>query len=311
MVMRVFTGAMVPPGADAVIPREQLLEVVDQIVLSTERGVRTGQHIRRRGENGMPGQPLAGPGCTITPPMLAAAASCGKTALRVHRRVRVGIIVTGGEILAGADSPQSWQLRDANGPALFGMFASSTWIDPWPAVLVQDNPNVITHAVTDILSNCDALLITGGVSAGDYDYVPVVLCNLGLTTVFHHLAIRPGRPVLGAVDLLGRPILALPGNPVAVLVTARRLAAAALRRRAGLIDIRPAEFVEVDDATAAPATLTWFPLVRHTAPGRVALVPGMSSGDWVSAAVSDGFIEVPPGESAHGSRHMYRWTLTD
>ncbi|MCC7409768.1 MAG: molybdopterin molybdotransferase MoeA [Phycisphaeraceae bacterium] len=310
--VRVFTGAMIPAQTQAVIPREEVIELDGAIRLPPGQEVRTGQHIRRRGENGLAGRVVIEAGRVLASPMLAAVASCGRASIRVHRPLRVGILVTGGEVLDVHATPEPWQLRDGNGPALAGLLTGPVWLAPLPPRHVPDEPAAITQAVTELLEQCDALLLTGGVSAGDHDHVPAVLRELGLRIVFHRLAIRPGKPMLGAVDAVGRPVLALPGNPVSVMVTARRLAMAALRRRAGLARTQPmAEIVEVADDSPAPAKLTWFPLIRFTAPGRACLAAGMGSGDWVSAAASEGFIEVPPSEPARGSRRLYRWTLCE
>jgi molybdopterin molybdotransferase len=212
--VRIFTGAMIPPGAEAVIPREQVIEQEDHIDLPDGISVQEAQYIRRCGENGRPGRVLAEPGRLITPPVLAAIAACGMTAVRVHRVLRVGIVVTGGEVCAVGDTPEPWRLRDSNGPALIGLLAGPVWLESLPPHHVTDQPEAIAQSVTEALNHCDALLLTGGVSAGNYDHVPAVLRGLGLRVVFHKLTIRPGKPVLGAIDAAGRPVLGLPGNPV-------------------------------------------------------------------------------------------------
>jgi len=310
--VRVFTGAMIPPGSEAVIPREQLEEQGEHIVLPPELDVVAGQHIRRRAENGRAGNVVAEPGQVITSPILAAVAACGRSTVLVHERVRVGILVTGGEVLTVEHQPEPWQLRDSNGPALLGLLNGPAWLQPVGLRHAGDDLEVIARAIRERLEDCDALLLTGGVSAGDHDYVPAALRDLGMEIVFHQLAIRPGKPVLGATDSAGRVILALPGNPVSVLVTARRLAFPVLARQAGVSRLPPpGEFVEITDQVTAPARLTWFPLVRCVAPGRAALLAHRGSGDWVAAAASDGFIEVPAGASAAGSRRMYRWAFLD
>ncbi|MCC7204906.1 MAG: molybdopterin molybdotransferase MoeA [Phycisphaeraceae bacterium] len=310
MTVRVFTGAMIPGQAQAVIPREQVMELPGAIRWSPGLEVRAGQHIRRQGENSPAGRVATEAGRVLTSPMLAAIAACGAAEVRVHMPVRVGVLITGGEVLDVHASPDPWQLRDANGPALLGLLTGPAWLTPLAPRRVIDDPRAIERSIRELLDQCDALLVTGGVSAGDHDHVPSVLSDLGMRIVFHRLTIRPGKPVLGAVDGAGRPVLALPGNPVSVMVTARRLAVAALRKRAGLSRAQPLpEIVEVADVTRAPAGLTWFAAARIIEPGRVRLTPGMGSGDWVTAAGADGFVEVPPGEPAKGPRPFYRWTL--
>jgi molybdopterin molybdotransferase len=299
---------MVPPGTEAIIAREQLREGDARISVPSDLVVRPGQHIRRAGENAAAGTILATEGTPITAPVLAAIGACGMITVSVYKQVRVGLLVTGGEVRRTDEAPAPWCLRDANGPALTGLLAPLPWATVAPIVQVADEPAALATDMAALLAECDALLVTGGVSAGDYDYVPETIRRLGHRTVFHHLAIRPGKPVLGALTADGRPILALPGNPVSAMVTARLLALPALAWRAGRRGSVAAELVSVTDDTTAPARLTWYPLVRVTAPGQAEVVNGMGSGDWVAAAASDGFIEVPPGAAASGLRRLYRWT---
>lgn len=305
---RIFTGAMIPPGAELVIPREQLTELAESIRLPTDLEVHAGQHIRRCGENAERGHLLAGTGQIITGPNLGAVASSGHASVRVHRRVRVGVIVTGNEILDVGDTPAAWQLRDGNGPALLGMLSGSRWMQLLAPAHVRDDLAAVAAGISARLQECDALLMTGGVSAGDYDLVPAALAQAGAEILFHKLPIKPGRPILGAVSKTGQPILALPGNPVAVLVTARRFALAALRARGGFaVHQDPPEWVEVAGEQNPPGKLTWFPLAKINGDGKVNILPGRGSGDWVAAAGSDGFVEVPPGETPAGRRRLFRW----
>lgn len=309
--IRIFTGAAVPTQADAVVPREQVGEEGPCIGLPGHLEIRDGQHIRRRGENGRAGDLAVEPGRVIDGPVLASLAAVGMTQVHVHRRVRVGILITGGEVLGIDEQPKPWQLRDSNGPALHGLLGILPWLEPMAPRYINDQPDAIRTAVEQLLAECDALILTGGVSVGDHDDVPSVIRDIGSKIIFHRLPIRPGKPVLGAVDRSGRPILGLPGNPVSVMVTARRLALPVLRKRAGIKPIETDyELVDAADDMQAPRSLTWFPLVRDDVAGRVALVRSMGSGDWVSAAGSAGFLEVPSGQTVTGRRRLYRWGVT-
>jgi len=307
--IRIFTGAPVPQGATTVVQRERFDEHADTVTLHHEAEVREGANIRRKGENGQPGEIVCRDGRTIGPAVLSAMASCGMTSVRARRPLRVGVLVTGDEVLAANETPEEWSLRDSNGPALQAMLSPRPWIARVERFRAGDNPQTIAEAVRSLLDNNDALIITGGVSAGDHDHVPSVLAELGIGTVFHKLAIRPGKPVLGAVDPSGRPVLGLPGNPVSVMVTAALLALPALRARAGMDELLPAGFVEVEGDACAPPSLAWYPLVRLQTDGTAALVAGRGSGDWVAAARSDGFVEVPAGQIARGMRHFVPWSI--
>lgn len=307
--IRIFTGAAVPQGATTVVQRERFEEHADTVTLHQDAEVREGANIRRKGENGQPGETVCRAGQPIGPGVLAAICSCGMTSVRSRRPLRVGVLVTGDEVLAANETPEEWSLRDSNGPAVHAMLSGHPWIGRVERRHAGDEPGAIAEAVRSLLDENDALIITGGVSAGDHDHVPSVLAELAIETIFHKLAIRPGKPVLGAVDPSGRPVLGLPGNPVSVMVTAAVLALPALRARAGMDELPSARFVEVEGDACAPPSLTWYPLVRLQSDGTAALVAGRGSGDWIAAARSDGFVEVPPGQIARGVRHFVPWSI--
>lgn len=305
--IRIFTGAPVPQGATTVVQRERFNEHAETVTLHHDAEVREGANIRRKGENGQPGETVCRAGQPIGPGVLAAICSCGMTSVRSRRPLRVGVLVTGDEVLAANERPEEWSLRDSNGPALQAMLSGRPWIGRVERRHAGDEPGAIAEAVRSLLDENDALIITGGVSAGDHDHVPSVLAELGIETIFHKLAIRPGKPVLGAVDPSGRPVLGLPGNPVSVMVTTALLTLPALRARSGLGEMAQTGFVEVEGDACAPPSLTWYPLVRLQSDGTAALVAGRGSGDWIAAARSDGFVEVPPGQIARGVRCYIPW----
>lgn len=307
--IRIFTGAPVPRGAACVVQREWFDERTNTVALHDSAKVREGMNIRRKGENGQPGEVVCHAGRTISPGVLSATVSCGMASVRVRRPLRIGVLVTGDEVLSADERLEEWSLRDSNGPALFAMFSGRPWIGRVECRHAGDEPRAIAAAAKALLDENDALVITGGVSAGDHDHVPSVLAGLGIETVFHKLAIRPGKPVLGAVDPAGRPVLGLPGNPVSVMVTGTLLALPALRARAGMDELPQAGCVEVEGEACAPPSLAWFPLVHLQVDGRAALVASRGSGDWIAAARSDGFIEVPPGQTARGIRRYIPWCV--
>ena len=149
---------------------------------------------------------------------------------------------------------------------------------------------------------------------GDRDYVPAAVAQAGCTIVFHRLPIRPGRPILGALGPRGQAVLGLPGNPVSVLVTARRLGMIVLRRLGGLRDIDPPAPTVTLTAAAAellgetPLRLWSYRPVQLASADRAELVIARSSGDFVAAARSDGFIEVAPGGVGRGPWPFYAWS---
>ncbi len=310
--MAIFTGGCVPTGADAVIRREDVVESPGRIRLAIARdAIEPGANIRRQGENLAAGARVVDAGALIDAPVMAALASFGASRPRVYRRVRVGVIVTGDELRHVHDAPAPWQVRDSNGPALAAMFAALPWVDLQGIRHVPDTLDDLIAAAAGQLPGCDALLLTGGVSMGDHDHVPEALEAAGARQLFHRLPIRPGKPLLAAVGPQGQAILGLPGNPVSVMVTARRFALAALRRRAGLVggDDAPAaaRLTNPDDKALK---LWWHRPVRFVEPGVAELVPGKGSGDVAAAAGSDGFVEIPPGACGAGPWPCWPWSVT-
>jgi molybdopterin molybdotransferase len=308
--MRIFTGGPVPVGADAVIKREDVNESPDRIELrmaadSIERGV----NIRRRGENLHAGAEVVARGAVATPAAIGALAEFGVAQPSVYRKVRVGIITTGDELRAIHQPVEPWQIRNSNSAALAALIGGAPWLAVVEQAHARDDRASIASALEDLLPACDALILTGGVSMGDYDFVPDAVRDAGGRVVFHRLPIRPGRPVLGAATPDGKAILGLPGNPVSALVTARRIALPALRTMsgAGRGDAGADAIVRLANPDDRSLGLHWFRPARRIAPDRVELVASKSSGDLASAATAGGFVELRPGESGQGPFPFYSW----
>jgi molybdopterin molybdotransferase len=305
--IHIVTGAPIPSGADAVIRREDVVESPQEIeLLAPARAIKPGAAIRRRGDNANTGDQILGPGTQITPPIAGALASFGCARPMVHKRVRVAILTTGDEVVDAAETPSTWQLRDSNSPALAALFSSRAWCVVHRLPRILDDPASLERALTDALDDADALVATGGVSMGDRDYVPDAIRAVGAQVVFHRIPQRPGKPVLGAILPDGRPIFGLPGNPISVLVTARRMAAAALERLAGITTPPPVATVRIRDDNNR-IDLWWHRLVRLIGAGQAELAGNTGSGDVPAAARSDGFAEIPPGSGGEGPWPFYPW----
>jgi molybdopterin molybdotransferase len=310
-VIRIVTGGAVPTGADLVIKREDVAEHGDQIAIEPAAAarLRLGENIRFAGENAPAGKPIAEPGTLISPALAGAIATVGRVHVRVHQPLTIAIISTGDELVDVHEQPTPWQLRDSNGPALAAMFAPCPWVARVSSQRVVDDEPSIDRALQTAVEQADAVLLTGGVSAGHRDFVPGALARAGIQTVFHKLPQRPGRPVLAAVTADGRPVLALPGNPVSVLVTARRLALPAIMRRAGLARGPAPTMVRLINADDRAIPLWWHRPVRLSGPGEAMLIDMRSSGDIVGVAMSDGFVELPPQQCGPGPWPYFAWSV--
>lgn len=311
-VLRIFTGAPIPPGSDAVIPREDVRELPDAVVLPDAFGLEPGRHIRRRGENGQAGETVVRPGTTISAAVAGALAAFGISRPKVYRRVRVAILVTGNEVHEVRADVRPWQIRDGNGPALAALLSPLSFIELQGPRRVPDDPAALLAAAEEMTDGADALLLTGGVSMGNYDFVPEVLQSMGCEIVFHKLPIRPGKPVLGAVGRRGQAILGLPGNPVSALITARRIAVPVLRRLAGCAVVQvPRPAARLRDLAGKPAGLFRYRLIRWNAAGEAEAVPSLGSGDLISAARADGFVEVSPDAKDGDLLPYFSWSVAD
>ncbi|HHN77441.1 MAG TPA: molybdopterin molybdenumtransferase MoeA [Phycisphaerales bacterium] len=304
-----MTGAPVPEGVFAVIRREDCVEHADRIEITeaTIAAAPAGANIRRLGENCAAGAEITPAGTLVTGPCLGALATVGVTEPVVRRRVRVAVLVTGDEVLPVDSRPEPWQLRDSNGPALAGLLSRHAWLDVDLRPRVADDERTLREAFESALADADAVICTGGVSMGGKDFVPAVVRAAGAEVVFHRLPQKPGKPALGAVSPEGKPILGLPGNPVSVLVTGRRLGLPVLARRAGMIGAPHPTLVRLTSRDPKTLKLWWHRPVRLTGPGEAELIPTKGSGDIPSASASDGFVEIPPNDSGEGPFPFYAW----
>ncbi len=303
----IFTGALVPTGADAVVIREDTDESqAGQVTwLDRAKQVQAGANIRRRGENGKQGEPVLEAGTRVTAAALSAIHFFGAQTVSLYRPVRVAVIVTGNELLGIESQPQPWQIRDSNGAVVAGACARHAWLDCLQVTRCDDDLDSLSAALEQALQMADAVILTGGVSKGDYDHVPAAITRCGCETVFHRLPIRPARPILGAVSPQGQLVLGLPGNPVSAAVGMTKFGLPLLAKMSGsaLWRSRP---LPVTLTNPSPATLPlhWYRLVKQDSSGAMELVKTQGSGDIVSLATSDGFIHQAPEHSGPGLGHF-------
>ncbi len=309
--LQIVTGAPVPAGAEVVVKREDVVEHGGGSISLDEQLVSrlvAGMNIRHVGENMASGTVVPCSGRLVTAPMMGMLTGFGIAEPTVRQQVRLGMVTTGNEVVGPGEDPTQWQLRDSNAPAIQTLCDRHRWIKIETHIHACDSVDAITEAAKGLAESCDALVFTGGVSMGDHDYVPRIVESLGAQTVFHKLPQRPGKPALGAV-LNGKPILGLPGNPVSVMVTAHRLLIPALAVRGGLrgqVDTpRMMRVVNGDDRTLG---LWWSRLARIVGDDCVELVETKGSGDVPSSAMSDGFVELAPGQSGEGPWAFWSWS---
>jgi len=195
-----------------------------------EVAARTGDHIRGSGGDLRAGQVVFEPLTVLTPGHLGVLASLGCEAIPVFPPARVGVLSTGDELADGPGPLRLGQIRDSNRPTLLAMVREAGCV-PVDLGRAPDDEAAITRAVKAGLAGCDALVTSGGVSVGDFDYVKVVLDRLGEMN-WWQVAVRPGKPLaFGVVG--GKPVFGLPGNPVSSMVSFELFARPALRQMMG------------------------------------------------------------------------------
>lgn len=213
--VRLFTGSVLPAGADAVVMQEDATE--DDGGMIVGETARTGQHIRPAGHDFAAGETLLAAGRRLSSREVGLAAAANYPWLTVYRRVRVAILATGDEIALPGEPLPPGGIVSSNAHALAAMVHAAGG-EPSVLPVARDDKDSIS-AIADQMGGFDMLLTSGGVSVGEYDLVLSALADRGLEVDFWKIAIRPGRPLMyGRLGTM--PVLGLPGNPVSALVCA-------------------------------------------------------------------------------------------
>jgi molybdenum cofactor synthesis domain-containing protein len=230
--VRIMTGAPIPPGADAIVMVERTHTADAGAAVVVEVCAALGDHIRPAGEDLASGQEVFAAGTLLGAGHLGVLASLGVEAVEARRAPRVGVLSTGDELLEGGGPLRLGQIRDSNRPTLLALVAASGF-EAVDLGLIRDDEVVIDRALHDGLARCDAVVTSGGVSMGEFDYVRAVLDRLAAGEVtWMQVAIRPAKPLSFAV-VDGKPVFGLPGNPVSSMVSFELFARPALRKMMG------------------------------------------------------------------------------
>ena len=238
--MRIFTGAPLPDGADAIVMVELTERLDGGAAVRIGRAVDPGTHWRAAGEDLEPGERVLAAGEEVTPARRGVLASLGVTEVDAYPRPRVGVVSTGDELVADSEPLRPGQIRDSNRPTLLAMVAEAGFT-PVDLGWAPDDEAAIAGVLARGVAGCDAVLSSGGVSMGDIDLVRVVLDRMG-DMRWMQVAIRPAKPlafgVVTAPDGRRVPVFGLPGNPVSSMVSFALFARPGLRRLAGHPDAR-------------------------------------------------------------------------
>lgn len=294
--LRVMTGAILPTGCDTVVPIEQIAVEGDTAAIQTE--VKPGSHVHGRGTGCVAGTVLLQPGVRLNGPQVGLIASTGKATVKVSRQPSITVFSNGNELIDVGLPIEAHQIRPSNTYALAAALVRNGYARP-KRVHLPDTQEVIRRDVEAALAEDDAIILTGGVSVGAFDFVPRALDEAGVQRRFHKVEQRPGKPMWFGTHPDGCAVFALPGNPISALVCLIRYVMPYLERCSQSVP-PPPEPVTLAEDIAFEKPLTFFRPVEMVSNGgkreaRPAAYVG--SGDLHVLAVSHGVVELDAGES--------------
>lgn len=290
---KIMTGAKIPEGCDMVIRIEDTELNDEGKVIVRVKGVNS--NIRYRGEDLKKGSEILKAGIQINKQHIGILAMSGKINPVVYQLPSVGIIATGAELVPPESVQEKSRIRNSNGPQLTAQ-VSAMGLPAEDFGIATDDRERIRNLVYEGLKRHRIVLISGGVSAGDYDFVPDILAGIGMEIRFHKMKVRPGKPLLFAVRD-DQYVFGIPGNPVSTFVQFECLIKPFLRKLMGIgeFEKRYAMF-SGEDYQHVESELQYFLPVRITEDGVLTLTYH-GSGHLVSYAGADGILEIPPGKT--------------
>ncbi len=317
---RIFTGANLPPGADTVVMVEDTAPVTadstEQELVTFLKTIPLGKNIFRQGENARQGEILIQAGVCLNSAHIGVCAAVGYGLVKVHQRPKISILATGKELLGVNAKPQAHQIRDSNTPVLLAALESRGF-EVTASASIPDKVELILKHIRRAFEVSDVVLLTGGVSVGNYDFVPEAVRQTGSTIHVHGVAMKPGKPLLFATSSEGKCIFGLPGNPLSVMTGFYEFVLPALQRLAGLAPAKCRQFLSLRLSKSIPAKggrqryvlgkVCW----REHGP-EVEPVKSQGSADLVAGGKADGAIIVPADETglSEGSIVKFRpWRL--
>lgn len=296
---RIFTGAPIPAGADAVVMQEDTQPLDGNRVRITDTSVKAGQWVFPRGHEMRAGEVVLPAGTELNPAAVGLLASIGVSEAPLVPWPRVAVLSTGDELVPASQAPGPGQIRNSNGPMLVSLAARAGAV-VHDLGIVRDTPDETRARIDAALAESDGVVLAGGVSVGKFDLVPGILAELGVTPHVRQVRLKPGKPMLFGTR--GNTLVfGLPGNPVAAFVCFELFARPALRALGGHADPGPrtvmlplAEAVaEVNDRpTYRPAKLEAAEVGWAVRP-----LPWAGAPDLRGLQPADALMVLPAGES--------------
>ncbi len=289
---KIMTGAMISDGADQVLMLEDTDTDAEGLVCITRPSKKS--HIRYKGEDAHTGEVLLRPGAKLGPQHLATLATVGCVQPVVARRPRVGIIATGDELVEPHETPGLSQIRTSNSHQIRGHAESTGALTTYYGI-ARDEEAAIEAALRRAEAENDVVLLSGGVSKGDFDFVPTIMAKVGFEILFDAIALKPGKPTTFAVSSKAC-CFGLPGNPVSTFVQCGILVKPFLYALMGHAYRMPQSWLPLGEEfrDRAAGRETWVP-VRITTDNTVLRCEYHGSAHVTGLCESDGFVVIPQG----------------
>lgn len=286
----VMTGAMLPPGADCVVPVEECTVHGDTLEIEKGATLEPGQFIHPCGAEYPEGNVILTQGMLLHPAHLELAASEGCEALSVNTDIQVHLITTGDEIVEVGSTPLPWQIFGTHAVAIEAGFSTASDVR-FHSRHVRDDLSGLVKAIDACGEAADIIILCGAMSKGRKDYGIQAMQQCGFEVAFHRVAQRPGHPM--ALASRGRSLLfGLPGNPLAVLFTFYRHVLPTIDRLRGCAPPENVKVAVADELPARPDATCFVPCRLEQ--GQAILSISHNSGDLQCLANTDGFVEIPP-----------------
>lgn len=304
--IEIMTGAALPDSTDTIIRYEDL-QIENGIATILIDDIRQGQNIHRKGIDKKLGDIVAHAGQIIDPAIISIAASVGNTTLEVTALPKVVIITTGNELVDITDTPTPYQIRKSNNHAINAVL-NKHCINA-DIQHIPDDAAITKEKLQHCINTYDIIILSGGISAGKFDYVPQVLQELAVNKLFHKVEQRPGKPFWFGKHGNGCLVFAFPGNPVSTFMCLHRYLVPWLEQCLGLP--KPNEvFAVLDKEVTFKPKLHYFVQVKigfHST-GQITATPleGNGSGDYANLASTDAFMELPAEKDNFNKGEAYR-----